>query len=337
MPALLQQLRSRLAGGFVLAFHDIEPSRLAELVDSIQPVEAVSLTELVNRSKAGKSTSGLFAITVDDGVGETVRSLSALFHARGWPGTFYICTSYVESARGMCFQWWRRIMPLLPQKTIELKSGLLDLSRPGAIFEIGRRMEAMWHSQRVETYLPLTLELADVVARERGISKDSIQPPPSITWREVSELSGNELISFESHGVSHAAMSTLAEDELVFEMRESRDLISRHTDRPCRHFAYPFGSDTSIGTRAAATAQLFYDSASTMTLGTVDAADPWLLPRIPLYPENPSWYANLKILLMCNRLNVRSAPEVKTFPAQTGAASPAGNPPSLAETTQVKA
>src|ERR1700685_4294416 len=72
----------------------------------------------------------------------------------------------------------------------------------------------------------------------------------------------SKLISFESHGVSHAAMSTLAEDELVFEMRESRDLISRHTDRPCRHFAYPFGSDTSIGTRAAATAQLFYDSAS---------------------------------------------------------------------------
>ena len=131
MPALLRQLRSRLAGGFVLAFHDIEPSRLAELVDAIQPGEAVSLTELVNRSKAGKSTSGLFAITVDDGVGETVRSLSALFHTRGWPATFYICTSYVESTRGMCFQWWRRIMPLLPQKTVELKSGPLDLSRPG--------------------------------------------------------------------------------------------------------------------------------------------------------------------------------------------------------------
>jgi len=25
-----------------------------------------------------------------------------------------------------------------------------------------------------------------------------------------------------------------------------------------------------------------------MTLGSVDSANPWLLPRIPLYPENPT-------------------------------------------------
>ncbi len=324
MADLWKQLRTRLARGFVLAFHDIEPVRLAELVDSIQPAEAVSLTELINRRTRGKSTSGLFAITVDDGVGDTVRNLSQLFVKRGWPGTFYVCTSYVES-RGMCFQWWRKILPLLPKTKLELKNGTIDLTRPGAVPELARRMEIMWHSQRLETYFPLTLELADLVVRERGVSLDAIQPPRSITWPEIAQLSRSELISFESHGVTHGAMSALTQEELVFEMRHSQNLISTNTGRPCRHLAYPFGSARSIGPRAAAVAQSFYDSAATMALGSVDAANPWLLPRIPLYPENPTWFAKLKILLTCNRLHVRSGSEAKAPSAS--AATSAGSSP----------
>jgi peptidoglycan/xylan/chitin deacetylase (PgdA/CDA1 family) len=185
----------------------------------------------------------------------------------------------------------------------------------------------MWHTQRLDTYLPLTLELADVVARERGISIEALRPPQPITWREVAEISRNELISFESHGVSHAAVSTLTDDELLLEMGDSRTVISSHTGRPCRHFAYPFGSKHSIGTRAANAAQLFYESASTMTLGSVDAANPWLLPRIPLYPENPPWFANLKILLTCNRLNVGSASDATTRLGGTRVATSAGKSP----------
>jgi hypothetical protein len=98
-------------------------------------------------------------------------------------------------------------------------------------------------------------------------------------------------------------MSSLADEELVFELKQSRDRISEHTGRPCRHLAYPFGSPQSIGSRAPAMAQQFYDSAVTMDLGHVDFADPWLLPRLPLYPENSKRFAQLKILLKCNLIN----------------------------------
>ena len=323
MSALLKHLRTRLSGGFVLAFHDIAPDRLTDLVESLHPARAVSLTELIDRSKGGRPTSGLFAITVDDGVGETVRNLSRVFVARNWPGTFYICTRYVDSMEAMAFQWWRKIMPLLPSKTLSLKSGPLDLSKKRAIQELSKRMERMWHSERLESYLPLIRELAQVAGHEHGLEVASIRPPDPITWSEVAQLSSNELISFESHGVSHAAVATLSEEELLFEMKHSRNVIASHSGRPCRHFAYPFGSERSIGSRAATAAQLFYDSASTMNLGGVDGANPWLLPRIPLYPKNPAWFANLKILLTCNRV---SAPITRASysPAETGTASFAG-------------
>jgi peptidoglycan/xylan/chitin deacetylase (PgdA/CDA1 family) len=303
LSTLVQKLRMRLSSGFVLAFHDIQPDRLSELVDSIRPAQAISLTELLDRSKACKSTAGLFAITVDDGVGDTVRSLTQLFRDRGWPATFYLSTDYVDSKEGMGFQWWRNLLPFLPLRKIELKSGVIDLSRPGGIRNLSRDVETMWHSQRMESYLPLTLELAEIAMRERGLGIEAIQPPDPITWPEVTQISRDDLIRFESHGVSHTAMSTLTDEELIFEMKHSRDLISLYTRRPCRHLAYPFGSNRSIGPRAALIAQKLYDSAATMTLGSVDSANPWLLPRIPLYPENPTWYVNLKILLKSSRVN----------------------------------
>jgi peptidoglycan/xylan/chitin deacetylase (PgdA/CDA1 family) len=296
---LLQRFVAGFSGGFVLAFHEISAERLAELVDSLRPAEPIHLSELVKRSKERKSTSGLLAITVDDGVGDNVRSLARLANARAWPITFYLPTQYLDTGAGMIFQWWRLLKPLLPRRRLDLKSGVVDLSPPGSVEEMSRKMELQWHSQRLESYLPLTTELLEIVLREGGLTRSAIQPAPPITWPEVTELSTNDLICFESHGVSHAAMSSLTGEEVVFEMKRSRDTVTEHTGRECRHLAYPFGNWQSIGARAVATAERFYDSAVTMSMGHVDFANPWLLPRIPLYPENSTLFARLKILLKC--------------------------------------
>ena len=299
---LLQRCMAEFSGAFVLAFHEISPERVAELVESLQPFQAVHLSELVERNKQRKSISGLFAITIDDGVGENVRKLTQLFRAKAWPATFYIPTHYVDSGESMVFQWWRWLKPLLPRRRLELSCGVIDLSTPGAVEAVSKKMELLWHTQRLESYLPMTMELAEIVLREGGLTKAAIQPAPPITWAEVEELSKHDLIRFESHGVSHAAMSSLTEDELAFEMKHSRDLVTEHTGRRCRHLAYPFGSWQSIGMRAVAAAERWYDSAVTMSLGPVDSANPWLLPRIPLYPENSTLVAQLKILLKCSTL-----------------------------------
>ncbi len=294
---MLQRFVSTFSGGYILAFHEIAPERAAALVDCLWPAQPVPLSELVQRSKDRRSTSGLLAITVDDGVGENVRALAALFQSRAWPATFFLPTQYLDTGDGMMFQWWRQLASILPQRKLVLRSGVLDLSTPGAIERLSRTMEDSWHSQRLETYLPMTMELAEVVMRERGLTREMLQPQSPITWREVEQMSKDDLIRFESHGVSHAAMSTLTESELEFEMRHSRDVISEHTGRPCRHLAYPFGSPRSIGASTALMAQRFYDSAVTMTLGEVSYANPWLLGRIPLYPSNSTLFAQLKVLL----------------------------------------
>lgn len=298
--SFLQRFIARSPGGFVLAFHEIPPSRLLEMVEGLHPAQPVSLSELIQRQRDSKPTSGLFAITVDDGVGDNVRSLAQLFLRRGWPATFYIPTRYLDTGVGMVFQWWRRLHPLLPRTTLELSSGPIDLSPPGATAQLSQKMETLWHTQRLDSYQQLTMEIAEIASRPWGM--EAIQPAAPISWAEVESLSKSDLIRFESHGVSHAAMSSLTGQELVFEMKHSRDVIAEHTGRPCRHLAYPFGSPQSIGPKAAAVAQRFYDSAATMTPGNVANANPWLLPRIPLYRENSTRFAQLKVFLKCGAI-----------------------------------
>jgi peptidoglycan/xylan/chitin deacetylase (PgdA/CDA1 family) len=199
------------------------------------------------------------------------------------------------------------LKPMLPRKRLELTSGPIDLTPPGAIEQLSLRMERRWHSQRLESYLPFTRELLEMAARERRVTLSGIRPPAPIAWQEVTELSKSDLIRFESHGVSHAAMSSLTDEELTFEMKHSRDVVTEHTGRLCRHLAYPFGNSQSIGARAVTAAGRFYDSAVTMTLGHVHAANPWLMPRIPLYVENSRMIGRMKILLYCSKISsVRS-------------------------------
>ena len=287
----MTRLLARHLGGFVLAFHDIAPERFISLIECLGPVRPIHLGELVQRVARRKSNAGLFAITVDDGVGDTVRSLAKVLEAKGWPATFYLPTRYVESGVGMAFQWWRKMEPLLPREVVQ---------------KHGRRMQTLWYTAPQQDYLPLTMELVQGLIAS-GVPKAALEPPKPITWPEVTALGRGDLIRFESHTVTHTALSTMTEEQVRFELKHSRELITEHTGQECRHLAYPFGGDESIGVVAPSIARRYYDSATTMSLGRADGADPWQLPRIPLYERTSKSMARLKVLRKCGVFHSGSA------------------------------
>jgi peptidoglycan/xylan/chitin deacetylase (PgdA/CDA1 family) len=298
---LLQQLNRKLASGFILAFHGIPADRFVNLVESLGPLEIVPLETLIKRSKSGQSTFGLVAITVDDGVGGNTRALIKVLDAKAWPATFYVPTSYLDSGEGMPFQWWFRLEPFLPGKILHLKARTIDLTVPNVVKRLFKEMALLWHTRPREAYASTIAEIVEALIRDYEIPRAALLPPAPLTWSEVTAFSRNELIRFESHGVSHTAMSALSEPDLESELRESKKVISEHSGRECRHLAYPFGSSASIGSVSPTIAARYYESAVTMTLGSVDHANPWLTPRIPLYPENTDKWANLKVLLKCSK------------------------------------
>lgn len=103
--SLFQLLLARFCGGFILAFHDLKPERFIQQIEALSPNRPVPLSDLILRAANKKSTSGLFAITFDDGVGETVRAIAPVAVKRNWPVTFFLATGYLDNpAQGMVFQ-----------------------------------------------------------------------------------------------------------------------------------------------------------------------------------------------------------------------------------------
>ncbi len=293
---LLRWACGRISGGFILALHNLPAGLFCVHVEALAPGRPVPLSDLVERVRAGKDTSGLFAITFDDGVGDTVREIARTCETRQWPVTFYLPTGYLDDGSGMPFQWFRGVEPRLPRKVVHLSSRAVDLSRDESRRDFLKSVERSLHTQPREAYAPLIEELVACVLKEDPAAADAIRPPAPIGWDEVARLSRSEVIRFESHGVTHAALSGMPPDRLEQELKASRDAITQRTGRACRHFCYPFGSPESIGDRAPAVVERYYDSATTMVRGRIGGRRPALLPRIPLYDTDDADMVRLKVL-----------------------------------------
>jgi peptidoglycan/xylan/chitin deacetylase (PgdA/CDA1 family) len=292
----LHWLADRFFGGFVLAFHTLPVDRFCTLVDAMKPREVVHLDELVDRVKSQKATDGLFAVTVDDGEGETVRGLSAAAIARQWPITFYLPTRYLETGHGMPFQWLDKLLPVLPPERLSAGSIEIDASTPYGRKEFDSLMRRLMRTRPAYEYLSVIEDLVAQALRRGWATHAQLATPSPIQWDEVATLARQPAIRFESHGVSHTAVSALHPDRLAGELIESRRLISENTNRRCRHFCYPFGGEESIGERAPRIVAQYFDSAVTMSRGRLRGHDAMLLPRIPFYSGDTPAVAQLKLL-----------------------------------------
>jgi peptidoglycan/xylan/chitin deacetylase (PgdA/CDA1 family) len=294
--AALRGPLGRARGGFVLAYHNLPAARFAEQITALAPSRPVALDEIVERHARGEPTGDLFAITFDDGVGETVRDVATVAAARGWPVTFYLPTRYLDEPGGMPFQWLRAIERHAPAVRVEAGGEVFDFRAPGAVRAFAKRMTAIMYTRPFEEYGPRLRALADALVAGGYVAAAALAAPKAITWEEVAMLARNPLLAFESHGVSHAALAGLDAAAVDRELTTSQRVIAGHTGRACRHFCYPYGGPQSIGPTAPAAVARHYRSATTMSRGRLGRHAPSLLPRVPVYPHDDANLVRLKVL-----------------------------------------
>ncbi len=291
-----ERMRGRSRGGFVLAYHNLPAARFVEQVAALAPSRPIALDALVERHARGASTEGLFAITFDDGVAETVRAIAAVATMQGWPVTFYLPTGYLDAPGGMPFQWLRAIERHAPPVVIEAAGETFDFREPGARRGFARATTASMHTRPWVEYGPRLRALAEALVTRGLVAPELLAAPPAITWSEVETLAREGLVAFESHGVTHTAVAALDEDALERELAESRRVIAEHTGRECRHFCYPYGGAASIGVVAPSRVARHYRSATTMARGRLGRHALERLPRVPVYPHDDAALVRLKVL-----------------------------------------
>lgn len=113
----------------------------------------------------------------------------------------------------------------------------------------------------------------------------------SLTWEQLAGLAAHGW-EVGSHTQSHPRLSTLDDDTLDRELRDSRAECERRLGLPCRTIAYPYGDyDSRV---AAAAGRAGYEAACTLP-SRIHPARPLEWPRVGIYHEDSDRRYRLKV------------------------------------------
>jgi peptidoglycan/xylan/chitin deacetylase (PgdA/CDA1 family) len=287
---------AKTAGGYLLAYHRISRQRFKEHLAALSPDRPIPLDELLQRYRNRQTTAGLFAITFDDGYGDTVADIAGFAITQHLPVTFYLPTGFLNG-HTMPALILENLMRQMPAVVLNVGGKKYDLSLPLARSQFFQNLRVRMYREREGDYFPFIDKIIAVAIQEGFLrKKDIFTTPAALTWEEVSQFSKYDNIRFESHGISHQAVVALADDDLEHELWQSKEQIRAYSNREVKHFCYPYGDLFSIGNIAPKIVSKYYESAVTMKRGRLNKNDNFMLPRIPFYEKDTKELAVMKIL-----------------------------------------
>ncbi|MFN2489118.1 MAG: polysaccharide deacetylase family protein [Actinomycetota bacterium] len=126
------------------------------------------------------------------------------------------------------------------------------------------------------TIFVVTKTLVDGNAGVDWIDEPFLSPPRALTRDQVLEMR-EAGIRFGSHSHTHAALTTLSDEECERELSESREVLEDILSTPVSFLAYPRGLESERVRRAARRAGF---SHAFRTAKRSNAIDPYALPRV---------------------------------------------------------
>ena len=240
-----------------------------------------------------KSIKNCISLTFDDGVEQTVLENWKVCEKNNWPVTFYIPTDYLNGDN-LPFQKINFLSKFLTDYDLpnHLKSNKSLLKKN---YLINYLTKLIYYEQKEKIRDLINHFLNQIKIFDKSL-KEKIMPK-AIDKDKINIISKNQISSFQSHGVSHTACSALSNQDLAYEMKESKRILEDCTGRKVNGFCYPYGANVSINKASVEFATKYFDHATTLIKGRLKRCNPYFLPRIDLYQENTVPFTKLKIIL----------------------------------------
>lgn len=67
-----------------------------------------------------------------------------------------------------------------------------------------------------------------------------------MTWQQLKEISNSQLFTIGAHGLAHKKMNKLNREELIIELKESKDMLEKELDYKINSMAYPSGKYNNL-------------------------------------------------------------------------------------------
>jgi peptidoglycan/xylan/chitin deacetylase (PgdA/CDA1 family) len=157
---------------------------------------------------------GAVWLSIDDGWKDNIHNIIPVINEYKIPITFFIATDPVEN-QGIF--WWTFFEKCKDQLPDYFKSNSLDL-------------KSIKEKDRKKIIQDLRKRCKKRILRE------------AMEIEEVKSLAQNPLVTIGSHTVHHALSVNCTDDELEFEIKESKKKLQEWTNKKVKYFCYPNGN-----------------------------------------------------------------------------------------------
>jgi glycosyltransferase involved in cell wall biosynthesis/peptidoglycan/xylan/chitin deacetylase (PgdA/CDA1 family) len=286
----------------------VKPARFSEHLDVIARVgRPMSVIELVEELRRGRTPSDAIAVTFDDGYADNLLYAKPRLAARSIPATVFITAGMLEQAREF---WWDDLERLLLTPSILPGSITLATSNGGQTFALGESAhyteadacrDADWSVIRSDDPTPrhalyrifqkvlsgygeeaARRQLLNALANWTGLGSGGRPSHRAMTRAEVVELVAGGVIDVGAHTMTHPQLARLPLATQGEEIEGSRRALEAIIGGPVPLFAYPYGWTGSYTSETVGMLRdLGFEGACSTTQSVVQLdSDPYQLPRM---------------------------------------------------------
>lgn len=205
--------------------------------------EWISVDEVAERLSRPKSKP-FACITLDDGWKDNLTYGFPVFQKHGVPFCIYVANCFPNATS---LKWTESLTRLVETGsrisfTYKGKSFLFTLSSQG---------------EKKNAYNQIRLFVLDAGTLEEMNNRigvifegfSSIPLSEALSWDEVIALAGHELCTIGAHTMHHVPLAKFSDEDVLYEMRESKAQLEDRIQKQVNHFAYPYGSKNECSNR----------------------------------------------------------------------------------------
>ena len=109
----------------------------------------------------------------------------------------------------------------------------------------------------------------------------------ALNWNQLKQLASDRLVTLSAHTVNHYVLSSLGDEDVRYEILESKRILESNLDKQIDHFAYPFGNRREAEAREfRIAAACGFKTALTTRTGSIFSAHSGYLLTLPRYDAN---------------------------------------------------
>lgn len=201
-----------------------------------------SLSDFLKAREVGNGGSGKRVIfTLDDGYRDQLSIAAPVFERHACPATIFLITDFIDRHDWL---WDDKIEYILKNTEKDEINFKINHQSVKLTHNKGNYSEAVHQAREFCKKNPgyILREFMEVLAKEAEIRVPD-EPPKEyqpLTWDMAHEWE-KKGISFGSHGLNHAILSTLEENEVASQLSASWKRLSEEVQAPSPAFCYPTG------------------------------------------------------------------------------------------------